>query len=256
MALLTDGSPNNTEALRVYEASILNVASVEAIDLSAKLGLATEEVSQEILDVLLDHGSSTDPQALTRRKVGVADVVVTAQVKRWHALHTLKIVYRDAFNNQLNDRYKAKWDEYRDLARDAKDRAVRFGIGLVLARIPKPDAPTLAYVAGANPGTLYYVRVSWLGASGQESQPSDATALTTVDGSVLTVRVANPPAGVTGWNVFIGTAEDTLAQQNATALLVTDVFTLPPGSLAAGDEPGEGQIPDVYVTGGRMLRRG
>ena len=32
---------------------------------------------------------------------GVSDVVVTPQLKRWHALHALGVVYRDAFNNQL-----------------------------------------------------------------------------------------------------------------------------------------------------------
>jgi hypothetical protein len=55
MALLTDGNPNDTEGLRVYETAILDVAHVETIDLDAKLGLATEEVSQEVLNILLGH---------------------------------------------------------------------------------------------------------------------------------------------------------------------------------------------------------
>ena len=55
MALLTDGNPNDTEALRVYETAILDLAHVETIDLDAKLGLATEEISQEVLDILLGH---------------------------------------------------------------------------------------------------------------------------------------------------------------------------------------------------------
>ena len=45
MALLTDGNPNDTEGLRVFESAILDVAQVEAIDLDAKLCLATEEIS-------------------------------------------------------------------------------------------------------------------------------------------------------------------------------------------------------------------
>ncbi len=52
---------------------------------------------------------------MRRRAIGVSDVVVTRQMKRWHALHTLEIVYRDAFNNQLNDRYQAKFVEYQEL---------------------------------------------------------------------------------------------------------------------------------------------
>ena len=44
----------------------------------------------------------SDPQSTMRRARGVSDVVVTPQLKRWHAIHTLGVVYRDAFNNQLN----------------------------------------------------------------------------------------------------------------------------------------------------------
>jgi hypothetical protein len=256
MALLTDGSPNNTENLRVYEASILNVASVETIDLATKLDLATEEISQEILDVLLSQGAVNDPQGSQRRAVGVADVVVTPQVKRWHALHTLKVVYRDAYNNQLNDRYRAKWAEYRDLAREAKDRAIRYGIGLVSSAVPKADVPVLGSIAGTTPATLYYVRVSWLGATGQEGRPSDATAFSAPDGSSLTVRAVNAPNGASGWNVYIGTVDGQLFRQNLTTLALTDLFTLNAGPLAAGAAPGDGQAPDVYVTGGTLLRRG
>src|SRR5579864_4251325 len=114
MALLTDGNPNDTLALQVYESSILDLASAEAIDLGAKLGLATEEISEDVIDVLLDHAWTPDPQSYIRRRIGVSDVVLTAQMTRWHALHTLEIVYRDAFNNQLNDRYRAKWAEYQN----------------------------------------------------------------------------------------------------------------------------------------------
>src|SRR5579864_4819882 len=120
--LLTDGSPNDNEALRVYESAILDMANTERIDLGAKLGLALEEISEDVLDVLLDHTRASDPQSTIRRTMGVSDVVVSAQLKRWHALHTLEIVYRDAFNNQLNDRYKPKWDEYGELAREAEQQ--------------------------------------------------------------------------------------------------------------------------------------
>src|SRR6185436_9710358 len=113
--LLTDGNPNADENLRVYESAILEVAHAEMIDLAVKLDLATEEIAQEVLDFLLDH-TGADPQAAGRRSIGAADVVVTRQVKRWHAVHTLEIVYRDAFNNQLNDRYRPKFLEYRELS--------------------------------------------------------------------------------------------------------------------------------------------
>src|SRR5579863_3766419 len=148
MALLTDGNPNETEALRVYEAAILDVAKVESIDLDAKLCLATVEISQDVLDVLLGHtraqySITQFPLGGDRRRIGVSDVVVSAQMKRWHALHTLAVLYRDAYNNQLNDRYWNKWEEYRELARGAKERTLEFGIGLVATPVPRSGTPVL-----------------------------------------------------------------------------------------------------------------
>src|SRR6266404_4964925 len=256
MALLTDGSPNDTEALRVYETGILEVAAVEVIDLDAKLGLATEEVSEDVLDILLDHTRTVDPQSNIRRMIGVSDVVVTPQLRRWHAVHTLEIVYRDAFNNQLNDRYRPKWVEYQELSRNAREHAMRFGIGLVLNPIPKARSPVLSFVPGFLSGTTYFVRVSWLSATGQEGEPSDETTFDTTEGSSLTVQPVNPPANAVAFNVFIGLSAAPLASQNPAPIPAGQTFTLPAFGLVAGRAPGDGQSADTYVIGGRMLRRG
>ena len=254
MALLTDGSPNDNEGLRLYESGILDVAHGEAIDLEPKLGLATEEVSEDVLDVLLDH--STDPHGTGRRSIGVADVVVSPQMKRWHAVHTLEIVYRDAFNNQLNDRYLAKFREYQELSRHARGHAVRFGIGLALNPIPKAQIPELNFTAGFLPATTYYAQVSWLNSQGQEGAPSDVSTFESPEGSLLVVQAVNPPANATGWNVFVGMTESTLMQQNGAPLTVGDSFTLSAAGVVTGRAPGQGQSADVYVVGGSLLRRG
>ncbi|MBZ5603322.1 MAG: hypothetical protein LAO79_13560, partial [Acidobacteriia bacterium] len=180
--------------------------------------------------------------------------VVTPQMKRWHALHTLEVVYRDAFNNQLNDRYGAKVTEYRELARQGRDNTVKFGIGLVNSPIPKAAVPVLGTAAGAGSATIYYVEVSWVSALGQEGAPSDASALTTQDGTLLTVQAVNPPAGATGFNVYAGTSADSLMLQTATPGAIGGIFTLV--SLTAGAAPGNGQAADTYVVGGSTLRRG
>lgn len=256
MALLTDGSPNDTEALRLYETSILSVGNVEGIDLDAKLALALDEVSQDVLDILLDHSLVSDPLGSIRRNVGVTDVAVTPQMKRWHALHSLEIVYRDAYNNQLNDRYQTKWDEYRELARSAKELTMRFGIGLVNAPIPVAQQPVLSSVGGVRPAATYYVRMSWVSASGQEGLPSAVTTFATPDGSALVVTPVNTPSIASGWNVYIGLTDTTLTRQNAAPLGLTQTFTIPSSGLLNGAAPGNGQGADVYVTGGRLLRRG
>jgi hypothetical protein len=254
--LLTDGNPNDTDDLRVYESAILDVANTEAIDLDAKLGLATEEVSEDVLDVLLDHTRASDPQATFRRTRGVSDVVVTPQLKRWHALHTLEVVYRDAFNNQLNDRYHAKCDEYRELSRNARNRAYQFGIGLALNPLPQPQAPAFSFVAGLIPATTYYVQVSWVSASGQVGAPSDATTYDAPADSLPVVTTGDSPGAATGFNVYMGLTPDAITLQNSAVIAVGTSFTLTASGLATGVLPGNGQAADIYVVGGPTLRRG
>jgi hypothetical protein len=260
MALLTDGNPNDSEALRVYEAAIPNVAHVESIDLDAKLCLATEEITQDVLDVLLGHTrtlySAVSPIGADRRKIGVSDVVVSPQMKHWHALHSLALVYRDAYNNQLNDRYRSKWDEYRELARAAKDRTLEFGIGLVAAPVPRPGTPVLGATAGTLVGAIYYVQVSWVSAAGQEGSASPPTTFQTADNSGLTVVAVNAPAVAAGWNVYLGPAVSTLTLQNSAPLAIGATFSLPGPALVGGSAPGDGQAADMFITGGRILRRG
>jgi len=254
--LLTDGNPNQTADLTVYESSILDVAHTESIDLSVKLTLATEEVSEDVLDILLDHTRAFDPLSTVRRTIGVSDVVVTQQMKRWHALHTLEIVYRDAFNNQLNDRYQAKFEEYRLLSRSAREHTVRFGIGLALNPVPQAQVPLLSTVAGNAAGGTFYVAIAWVSALGQAGAPSLATAIATTTLQNVVVTAVNPPAVATGFNVYAGTTEGSLTLQNSTPIPVGQTFTMPDSGLAAGTAEGSGQAADVYVTGGPTLRRG
>jgi hypothetical protein len=254
--LLTDGNPNDTDDLRVYESAILDVANTEAIDLNAKLGLATQEISEDVLDVLLDHTRAFDPQSTMRRTKGVSDVVVTPQLKRWHALHTLGVVYRDAFNNQLNDRYEAKCIEYGELSKNARDRTYHFGIGLALNPLPQAQCPLFSFVAGYVPATMYYAQVSWVSASGQVGAPSDPTTYQTPADGLAVVTAVNPPVAATGFNVYMGLTPDTITLQNSATVAVGASFTLPSSGLVVGVAPGSGQAADVYVVGGPTLRRG
>jgi len=254
--LLTDGSPNDEDALQVYESAILQVSNTEMIPLRAKLKLALEEISEDVLDVLLAHGAPSDPHATTRRTMGVSDVVVTRQMKRWHAVHTLEVFYRDAFNNQLNNRYQSKFNEYHELSADARDKAYQFGIGLALVPIPRAQAPAFSFVAGPIAETIYYVTVSWVSASGQIGDPSELTTYDSPAESLPVVTAVNPPAAATGFNVYMGLSPETVTLQNSTPVGVGGSFTLASSGLVGGSCPGCGQAPDVYVTGGSMLIRG
>jgi hypothetical protein len=254
--LLTDGSPNDTEALRVYESAILDVANTERIELDAKLNLATEEISEEILDVLLNHTLSPDPQSAIRHRIGVSDVVVTPPLKRWHAVHTLELMYRDTFNNQLNDRYLAKFNEYHELSKNAREFTFRIGIGLALTPIPQAQPPVFSFAAGLDPATTYYVLVSWTGAGGQQGAPSEETTYDSPASGSPVVSAVNPPAVAIGFNVYMGLTAGSETLQNSAPVAAGGSFTLPGTGLVTGAAPGNGQIPDVYVIGGRTLRRG
>ncbi|MEO8049690.1 MAG: hypothetical protein ABI833_04675 [Acidobacteriota bacterium] len=261
MALLTDGNPNDTEALRVYEAAIPEVANVESIDLDVKLCLATEEISQDVLGVLMgnmraQYSSSYSAAGGDRRRIGVSDVVVSPQMKRWHALHTLALVYRDAYNNQLNDRYWNKWEEYRELAIGAKERTLEFGIGLVATPVPRAAMPVLGTTAGPSAATIYYAQVSWLSATGQAGSPSLVTNFQTDDNSLLTAAAVSAPPVAAGWNVYLGLTSSTLTLQNSAPLAMGATFTLPVAGLVSGPGPGDGQMADMFVPGDRILRRG
>lgn len=254
--LLTDGNPNTSVALVTYETEILDVAAAEGIDLDQKLKLSTEEISQDILDVLLDHTWIVDPLPNQRRTIGVSDVVVSAQMTRWHALHTLATVYRDAFNNQLNDRYRAKWKEYTLLAQDGRAKTYSFGIGVVANPVPQAQPPLLSTVTGAGQGGTFYVQQTWVNASGAEGAPSVETALTIAPPDDLVVTPVNPPAVATAFNVYVGTSSGTETLQNPTPIPVGGNFTMPSSGVALGTAMGTGQVATYYITGGPLLRRG
>lgn len=254
--LLTDGNPNTTEDLRVYESAILNLAHTEMINLDVKLALATEEISQEVLDFILNRSAVGDPHAATRRQIGVSDVVVTRQMKRWHALHALSVICRDGFFNQFNDRYKQKADEYKHLARRAKDQTLLWGIGISFQPIPKASAPILGSTAGALAEKTYWARIGWVGANGAESAPSEMNTFMTPSGSLLTVESPEAPGNVTGFNVYLGLTPETVTLQNSSPVVIDQTFTLPGSGVVEGDPVGDGQDPDVYLTGGTVMRRG
>src|SRR5580692_4230156 len=172
MALFSDGPISDTADLQRYENAILNVATQESIDLGAKLMLAQQDLANELLLFLLRRSTLREYSLNFRRTQGVKDVVVTDPMRQWHVHRTLSLVYRDAYNNQLNDRYKAKWEEYEVLAKASEQTCFQIGVGLVVDPVPQAAAPTLSSVPGSGVGGTYYVAVTWVNGSKQEGAPS------------------------------------------------------------------------------------
>src|SRR5713226_7637352 len=138
--LFTDSPAIGIQDLADHETAILDTAHVEGIDLTIKIGLARDEVGLQLL--------AHFPQ-LGLVNIALKNIVITPALRLWLVFHTLEIVYRDAYHNQLNDRYKAKWDEYKDLSAFASGLLFRVGIGTVVDPIPQAVRPQLSLVGGA-----------------------------------------------------------------------------------------------------------
>lgn len=263
MGLLSDGQINSIQDLRNYENGILDTASLENIDVTGKMALAQDEISTEILQFLIKQ-TIRDPKALAyifpsenaRRKIGVSDVTITPELKRWHALKTLSLVYADAYNNQLNDRYAGKRKQYEQRADKAELSFFETGVGISLEPMSRAWPPVLDTVPGLSPGATFYVQIAWINRAGQESLPSELVAYSTVDSTQLRVEPVRPPVYATGWMVYAGYTPDGLGVQNDGPIAMGALWILPHSGLRSGRSPGTGQTADRYVVCDRVLLRG
>ncbi len=245
MALFNDGMISRLEDLRGYESTIYDLAATEGIDLSQKEVLAQQELQVE----LTRRFFADDPENL-------AKAVVTLPLKLWHIFQTLTLVYRDAYNSQLNDRYLGKWREYERLARWAFDNLLTLGVGMVDQPVPKAAPPLISTVAGTGGAAMYWARAAWIGQSGEEGCPSEPSILAAAQGTVPVITAIEAPSGASGWNVYVSSEPGATYLQNSSPILVTESWTLPPSGLAAGRAAGDGQAPTSYRRYERTLRRG
>ena len=93
-------------------------------------------------------------------------MVVTEPLRQWHVHKTLAMVYRDAYNNQLNDRYRKSGTNTSNWRKQARETYFQIGVGLVADPIPKPAVPHVVArpVQGIGRAT-FYVAVTWVNAS-------------------------------------------------------------------------------------------
>ena len=243
MALFTDGIIAAVDDLAGHDSAVLTVASTEGIDITKKLNLAMDELAVELGSVL------PTSEELSR-------VAVTPAVHMWHAFRTLELVYRDAYSNQLNDRYAGKRDQFAALGRWAFGKLIDGGIGMVNNPVPRAMAPELTFLAGQQAPATYYVCTSWVNAQDEEGAAGDWGALSVPDGNVLSVRATNPVPYAAGWNVFIGLSPDSITQQNEARLLPGQPWLQQTAVSTTGRAPGNGQTTDYVRLVARILQRG
>lgn len=251
MALFTDETLSTIDELLAYESSLLEVARTERIDLTVKLELAREELGIELTLFLVERGGG-EWSGVVGPALELGNIVVTEALKKWHLFHTLGLVYRDAYNSQLNDRYQGKWKEYERRARWAERALYRIGVGVTGDPVAQAAKPVLSSVAGPLPGAVYYARAAWLNANGEEGNPSELAVLSTGANTLLVAETVNPPANAQTWNVYVGLSIGGERLQNETPMPVGQVWTEAATGLKQGRAPGTGQAPQWYLraTGG------
>src|SRR5438105_3682557 len=166
MALFTDGPISTLDQLAAEDTAVLDVASTEGIDATAKLALSQEELGIELVSAF-SRGRSLalgdwwpGSPVVSQGPILLSSVVVTPPLRLWHTFRTLAMIYRDAYNSQLNDRYRGKWNAYKDLANWASDMLFQTGIGLAGNPIPAAVSPAVLVVTGILPAATYYVQVA------------------------------------------------------------------------------------------------
>ena len=259
MALFTDIEMLVSQDLLPYESSLLQVASANSINLDQKIALAKGDVGEKLMLFLQDAGVS-DPQWLSRLVIGLSTVVVTPPLKRWLCLEALTEFFADAYNVQLNTRFNAKWQEYQQETKIAADQALHAGLGIVYNPLPQPQLPEVSLQAGVAPQEALYVQVTWLNSTGVESAPSPVYGLVANAQSSISVQMSEgaleaPPAAF-GWNIYLGSNEDSITLQNGNPLSIGSTWSLPASGIVNGSKSGDGQKPDFIIPISRQIRRG
>jgi hypothetical protein len=249
MSLFTDGIVASIDDLKEYENSVLQTASIEGIDITAKLKLAQRGIGFEIAAYLARHGFAAPTD--------IGRVVVNDALLHWHCLHTLELIYHDAYNSQLNDRYLGKWKEYGQRANRAAVTAASLGIGMVIAPVSRALAPVVTTEAAGGLGTrTYYIAVAWQAANGSTGDHNQPIVVNAALSTLICVNAGAAPANATGWYVYAGEFDSDLRRQNVLPLSPGATWLEPATGLRSDLPRVHPQTPDWYVRNDRVLRRG
>jgi hypothetical protein len=254
MALFNDGPISSIEDLTGQDSQLLEVARVEGIDVTQKLLQAQVELSVELSTMLQSLGGVLGGWSSQNSGPDIGSVVVTPALKLWHTFRSLEMVYRDAYNSQLNDRYAGKRDQYRERTKWACEKVRQIGIGVAADPIQRAATPGVATSPGALADGSYYVAMAWTNGTGGEGTPSAPTAVQ-VSASTFRVQPGDPPRNARGWNVYVGGSPEVLLLQNESPLALDQTW-VQAGTVFAGRPAGAGQAPNFLRPLPRVIQRG
>jgi hypothetical protein len=243
--LFTDGTILSIQELREHDNFVLDVASTESIDLSSKLAVAQREIGYEIQSFLTTRRTSAE----------LSHVVVNQQMRDLLATHVLSIVYRDAYNLHLNDRYLGRWKEFTRASERSLLRLFQNGIGVTTVAVPQAAKPieTVSPDGGLEAG-MYVIHTAWQHISGTIGELS-LGVIVDCSGGTISVNPGPAPGNAAGWYVFIAELDSPSARQNQALLPKEAVWTQ--SAVLRRDLPGpEVSGADYYVRSAGLLSRG
>ncbi|MBI4904149.1 MAG: hypothetical protein HY820_10970 [Acidobacteria bacterium] len=243
MGLWIDKSAPRIEDLERIDQNVSQVATVEGLDVAAVIGQAQEEVASE-LKLFLERATGIPEPSL-------ADVAVTERLRRWTSLAALSLLYRNAYFNQMSERYAAKWKNYVDQADRARRENFDAGVGRISKPVSRPATPSLTMVTGSMEAGAYFICVSATNSEGAEGEASETATLTTSAPTGIRISFGSG-TNVAGWNVYAGTTADGMTLQGGCPVAPGEAWQSTGNISSDGKAPGNGQSLD-YVT--KVLNR-
>ena len=255
MALFSDGPPSTIDDLTQQDSYLLSVVGVEGINLTNKLQLAYNEVGIGLTAIFGREASIYDP-VLGQAPLDLNHLSITGALQLWHTFKSLELVYRDAYFNQLSDRYQGKWKQFEQLANQYRSGFIDTGAGLVIDPLPMPAPPLIALEPASQAGGTAYLTVTFVNVEGEESSPAVSVEQVVPDGNVILAQAPAWPSNATGWNLYGGIAPSAISLQSPVPFVLgTVVQFVFPGS-DGGHPPGTGQIANVTRDLPRRIMRG
>lgn len=243
MALMVDNGWIGVDDLAAEDTGLLELSQKEGVDLQTKLKLACLDAREEL-------------EGFLRRNsvYGLKNAVATWASKRWVSFLAIGHAYRDAYFNQLNDRYGKKWELYSQQARTARDLYFMDGVGVV--RTPLRAVMKLAteLAPGSQSPRTYWVAATRVSAQGEEGSAGTPHLISATSSHELIVRLGEPLEPGLRWNVYAGAGPLEMQRQNSEPLGAADAWQAPPTGLVEGAPVPEGQEADEKIQARRVLR--
>jgi hypothetical protein len=246
MALWADCRILTASDLLQYDGQLSSVVSSEGIDVDSKSQVAHEQITG-ILATRFPHQNGLRTEEVAER------IVVTAPLRRWHAIATLEAVYREAYFRHLSERYKGRADYLMAKASDAMAMVMESGLGVCDFPVRRAAQPELVSASGSIGSGVWHVAVTWV-ESGVEGEGSEIVSIILTEPGGITVRPGVIGSGQLMF-VYAGASPDRLCRQMAVPVPASVPFVLS-GIGQEGQLIGWGQQPDRFLRPDRRILRG